>query len=101
MDAVQAPSSSQTVASPLPVQERRPAAGTVQNQTVEPSPAGSTRNSTEGRPALNLQPPVVQLMRDFAEHTAEILDGMIRDEPGLNSHEQAVGTTGKQVDVYA
>lgn len=101
MDAVRATSSSQTIVSPLPVQEPRPAAGTVEKRAVQQSSAGSGRNSTEGRPTLNLQPPVVQLIRDFVEHAADILDGMIRDEPGLNSAEQADGATGEQVDVYA
>ena len=101
MDAVQATSSSQTVASPLPVQERRPAAGLVEQRAVEQSSAGSARNSSAGRPALNLQPPVVQLVRDFVEHAADILDGMIRDERGLFSAEQADGASGEQVDLYA
>ena len=39
-------------------------------------------------------------MRDFVEHTAGTLDGLVRDEPRMDFAEQADAAAGNFVDVY-
>ena len=106
MDTVYAAGQSQTVASPVPVHDRRPVQGTVEKRAVESVTRGSTLNTFDRRPELEPEAPVVRLVRDFAYHLAATIERSesvetVQAQPGAAAVTDGAEDRNDHVDVYA
>ncbi len=102
MDTVHAAGNAQTVASPMPVHDRRPGKGTEDKRAVEHSTSSSAVNTEDRRSVLEPEAPVVRLIRDFAHH----LEATISQMEELGSAEAAGenvedGSGDGHLDLYA